>query len=208
MIYSLIIICFKIQKDAFFKKYYLLFGLSMLILSIYINNINIKVNLFSIIPIISIILKKPIFVIKFNHSKKLCFKLYKSYFLLIVPKFTIRTILIYILYLLSLKILYKTTRYENVIIYFLMNYLTKKNTKKILIINFASNFLILVSNQIYYAGIAIKLRNNKYLLPKYTYYYGLQELLHNIFEEIYRISFILYCREINYKNLSIINIYS
>ena len=96
--YLLMIICFKIPKNVFLKKNYLLFGLSILIFNTYINNINLKVNTFSIIPTTSIILKKNILAIKYNDSQKPCFKLCKSYLLLMIPKFITRSIIIYISY--------------------------------------------------------------------------------------------------------------
>lgn len=206
IIHICLILYSKIPKNKFFKNKYLLFGLLMLIFSIYLNNINSQTYLF-FVQQISIILQRPIIFIEINYRIKSYLKLGTSYYIFIFPKYIIRVILIYFIYFISLKILYKTTKYENIVIYYLMNYLIKQNKKKILIITFASNFLILVSNQIYFIEVSIKLRNRKIFFPKYIYYYALKELLNNISEEIKRISCILYCRELNYKNLNIANIY-
>lgn len=139
--------------------------------------------------------------------------LYQEYYICNLPKFITRIIMIYISYLISLKILYFTTRYENIIIFYLtcsINYKTNKYSifkKQILIIVLASNFLILINNKICNLNISIKLRNSYSIANIHIYYYALNELLHNLIFEIYRITSILYSREINYKNLILKNIY-
>nr|QCI07351.1 hypothetical protein [Leiomenia cribrosa] len=204
-IYILIILCLKIPKNTLLKIHYIIFSLFIFTLNIYFSTFTLNKHLF-LIETTSIIFKQTI-IIKIYNQQKTVFKFKKYYYILLFPKYLIKIIVIYLAYFISLNILYKTTKYENIIIYYLMNYFITKNTKKILIITFASNFLNLVTNQLYFIEISIKLRNEKYIFSVYVYYYALKELLNNIFKEIKRISCILYCREINYKNLRILNIY-
>lgn len=126
----------------------------------------------------------------------------------------IQITIISIYYFIILKILYLTTRYEEIIINILLNNLkyNKKNINEIiLIVSFASQFLQKIIEQINILFVSIKLRSFYSKFYKYYLYkYIIINLLKETQNEIKRISSILYSREIKKKNKAIylIDIYN
>lgn len=136
----------------------------------------------------------------------------KSSYILILPKFILRAILIIILYSILIKLLLLTTLYEEIVLYYLIQYINYQNnfSKEInLILILGYQFIITFINKIHIAITAIRLRNinNMLYLKQYSlYYYAIKNVLVFIEQDIYRVTSILYIREIQCTNITVVDV--
>nr|YP_009774097.1 conserved hypothetical plastid protein [Caulacanthus okamurae]QIZ74714.1 conserved hypothetical plastid protein [Caulacanthus okamurae] len=135
-------------------------------------------------------------------------KLYKNYNF--IPEFIIRIVCLPCTSYLCLKILFLTTKYEHVIIFFLyfIQIITQGITKKINFIAIVSSQIVLnINRKIYDITFSIQLRSmNKTIEVKYKTIYSsiIYEVLVFINTYIEQISSNLYIRKISYHNFRII----
>uniref|UniRef100_UPI0030023CB4 hypothetical protein n=1 Tax=Anunuuluaehu liula TaxID=3049639 RepID=UPI0030023CB4 len=205
-LYSIIILNLKIHKQYTINLLNILFF--VLIFSLDINSININTELYNNALIyIPIDIQIPYLLAQF-FAKYFYINIWlQYYYLIIIPKFILRAILIIILHFVSLRILFLTTTYEDVILYYLMNYIKIDNSiiKQInLITALGYQFIALVINKINTIIVAVKLRNTQYVFSINQYnlcYFALKNLFIFIHNDVIRITSILYGREIEYNNL-------
>nr|YP_009295796.1 hypothetical protein Schim_050 [Schimmelmannia schousboei]AOM64731.1 hypothetical protein Schim_050 [Schimmelmannia schousboei] len=137
------------------------------------------------------------------------FRIY--YCLSITPEFIIRFSLITILYYISLQLLFLTTHYEYIIIYFLQFLIEKfhfNSSKFFFVSSLASELLNVISKRVNITIIAVKLRKTHNITPKHIFvYYLILRIFDYILNDIVYVSSVLYTREIKYNNINKINVY-
>lgn len=201
----------KISKEYTDSKYYILFISCIACLGA--NSIKIK-NQLSYKDLISVLINIDIpYCIIQNLNKCLYLhSIIKSSYILILPTFILRAVLIMILYSILIKLLLLTTLYEEIVLYYLIKYINYQNNicKEInLILILGYQFIITFINKIHVSIIAIRLRNmnNILYLKQYSlYYYAIKNVLISIEEDIYRVTSILYIREIQCTNIIVVDI--
>ncbi|CCP38185.1 conserved hypothetical plastid protein (plastid) [Chondrus crispus] len=203
--------CIKIATQYTENKCYIFF--ISLIACLGTNITKVK-NQFFYKDLISLLINidMPHFIIQ-NLNKHLYLRIIiKSSYILILPKFIVRAILIIILYSILIKLLLLTTLYEEIVLYYLIQYMNYQNniSKEInLILVLGYQFIITFINKIHIAITAIRLRNinNMFYLKQYfLYYYAIKNILIFIEEDIYRVTSILYIREIQCTNITIVDV--
>ena len=132
------------------------------------------------------------------NTNKLLIMIKKSTSENFIPKYMMRGFSIYIIYLMLLKILYLTTKYENIITSYIVIY--RYNIKNTCFLNntpimtLTSQFIILLIKRIDTTIKALTLRGVSY---KQIYsYYALRTLFTDIYFDIERLTLALYYKEI------------
>ena len=147
-------------------------------------------------------------LINIKHHTISLMKIYN--FPIIIPIFILRILLVSTLYLISIRLLFLTTNYETIILFFLtiINHISNKKLKHIFIISALSiQFLELVINKLNQIIISIQIRfidNHLYISIhhlKTVIVYLLILFYKYISENIYRIASTLYTRNITMLNL-------
>nr|YP_010904260.1 hypothetical protein REQ04_pgp116 [Catenella fusiformis]WCH57511.1 hypothetical protein [Catenella fusiformis] len=130
--------------------------------------------------------------------------------LFLLPKFVVKIASISLNSYLYLKILFSTTKYENIILYMFgkVNKILSISQQTTFIMTMSSQFFLVVTQKIFLMILSIQLRSmNRIFILEYTkiLYLILIELL--VFSKIYvgKISYTLYIRKINYINFMLTN---
>lgn len=137
--------------------------------------------------------------------EKICIK----YHTCILPKFLLKTITIYLINIKLIQILFKYTKYEAIILFFLnllykINILRKQTNSYFLVtLSFTSQFLERITYNIHIIYISINLRYNYFFKKHFTYiiiYKLIYKLISNISNDTNNITLNLWNREIIIKN--------
>lgn len=211
--YFIILTNLKIPKKYTISIIHLLFFL--FIFSLIINNSSINTELYNNASIhIPMYIQIPYTLVQFLNKYFYFSILLNYYYVLIIPKFILKATLLNILYSISIRILFLTTTYEDIILHYLIHYIKINNNiiKQINLITILSyQFIVLVINKINTMIVAIKLRNTQsiFSLSQYNLYYcALKSLFIFIQNDVKRITSVLYGREIDYSSLIIADIYT
>nr|YP_009732141.1 hypothetical protein [Gracilaria spinulosa]QHS70708.1 hypothetical protein [Gracilaria spinulosa] len=144
------------------------------------------------------------YIIKLSYTYYIIVYVFNKYILY----FRIALLLMH--YFLSIHILFMTTTYEDIIFSFLNLFQQyKHNTinKIIFISMFASQVLESIGIKIKHILISIRIKKITRLLKLEYYIYLILKFVQDVYSDIYRISTVLYTRELNSNLIYIINIH-
>nr|YP_010195733.1 hypothetical protein LK100_pgp117 [Crassiphycus birdiae]UAD83130.1 hypothetical protein [Crassiphycus birdiae] len=122
----------------------------------------------------------------------------------------LRILLIIVHYFFTINIIFLVTTYEDVTFSFfelLKKYQNNKANKIIFISTFASQALANITKKIRYMLLTIKIKKITKLFKFKYYIYLISQLIQEIYSDIYRISTVLYTRELNDNLIHIAFIY-
>nr|YP_009510631.1 hypothetical protein [Gracilaria ferox]AXI96304.1 hypothetical protein [Gracilaria ferox] len=185
------------------------------IIFLYIKNIYNKYKklLFYILYLLFISIYIACFLIKLQFNNYIIKLSYIYYIILYICNkyiFYFRIILLIIHYFLSIHILFMTTTYEDIIFSFLNLFKKYENNtiNKIIFISiFASQVLENIVIRIRNILLSVKIKKISQLFKLKYYVYLILKFMQDIYSDIYRVSTVLYTRELNNNLLYMTNIY-
>nr|YP_009510426.1 hypothetical protein [Gracilaria caudata]AXI96099.1 hypothetical protein [Gracilaria caudata] len=145
-----------------------------------------------------------IYVIRLSYIYYFLIYLFNRYIL------QLRILLIFIHYFLTISIIFLTTTYEDITFCFfelLKQYENKRANKIIFISTFASQALEGITTKIRYMLLNIRIKKITRLFKFKYYIYLISQSIQEIYSDIYRISTVLYARELNDNLIYITFIY-
>nr|WOA02464.1 hypothetical protein [Gloiopeltis furcata] len=128
-----------------------------------------------------------------------------------LPEYIVKSVLVSISYFASLKILYLSTRYEEIILICLISYLKiSKNhcDRLVLTVILGSQLLVSMQNRVNIIRIGMRLKGLNGYTHYYFYYFAIIEFFILTHYNIRSIASVLYCREIKYSKFLIADIYT
>nr|YP_010199179.1 hypothetical protein LK225_pgp117 [Crassiphycus usneoides]UAD88628.1 hypothetical protein [Crassiphycus usneoides] len=156
------------------------------------------------ITIILIELLSHIYIIQLSYVYYCLVYMFNKYIL------QLRILLIIMHYFFTINIIFLATTYEDVTFSFfelLKKYQNNKANKIIFISTFASQALVNITKKIRYMLLTIRIKKITKLFKLKYYIYLISKLIQEIYSDIYRISTILYTRELNNNLIYITFIY-
>nr|YP_010196351.1 hypothetical protein LKZ37_pgp117 [Gracilaria cearensis]UAD83748.1 hypothetical protein [Gracilaria cearensis] len=185
------------------------------ILFLYVKNIhnNYTKTLFHILCILFIVIYMTFLLIKLQFNTYIIKLSYIYYIIIdICNKYILyfRIALLLIHYLFTINILFMTTTYEDIIFSFLNLFKQYENNtiNKIIFISiFASQVLESIGIKIKHILLSIRMKKITKLFRFQYYIYLILKFIQDVYSDIYRISTVLYSRELNNNLLYITNIH-
>nr|YP_010196555.1 hypothetical protein LK223_pgp118 [Gracilaria cervicornis]UAD83952.1 hypothetical protein [Gracilaria cervicornis] len=185
------------------------------IIFLYIKNIYYKYKklLFYILYLLFISIYIAYFLIKLQFNNYIIKLSYIYYIVLYICNkyiFYFRIMLLIIHYFLSIHILFMTTTYEDIIFSFLNLFKKYENNtinKVIFISIFASQVLENIVIRIKNILLSVKIKKISQLFKLKYYVYLILKFMQDVYSDIYRVSTVLYTRELNNNLLYMTNIY-
>nr|YP_009391227.1 hypothetical protein [Dipterocladia arabiensis]ARW59371.1 hypothetical protein [Dipterocladia arabiensis] len=167
----------------------------------YYNHLNQKKLLSSLYIYVPIKIKKLNLFVTKNMSQKLIL----TFNIYLIPKFIIKILTIYLIYIQTTKILLKSTQYESIVLFFL-NILEKLNIFHnqyfchfLFVVSLTSQFLQKIVNNLNIIIYSLQIKYNFYFESKIIYKLIHKYFLKNLYDS-YHLSCILWSKEIFIEN--------